>query len=439
MSHSGAPGSDPREPDDRTREREPDRTGSDTAPGSHDLNLDPLPYQLQLKDRALASAAEGITISDFRLPDNPLIYANRGFEEITGYPPEESIGRNCRFLQGPDTDEESLEEIRAAIAEGRSCVVELLNYRRDGTPFWNRLSLTPLRDEGGEVTHFIGVQSDVTRRRRAEDALRETNSLLERANRRMQRDLEAAAAIQQSLLPDRPPEVPGVSFAWLLDPCDELAGDTLNMIPLDEDHLAVYVLDVSGHGVPAALLSFTLHRWLSPAPERSLLRSSGERSENDPQITSPAEVALQLNRQFPFDPTVGQYFTLIYGILTLSERVFTYVTAGHPSLIHLPAEGPAEQPEAAGPPIGFLPDAEFETETLTLASGDRLYLFSDGVLEAQNEAEELFGVAGLISAIEANRDLGLEESIQAVTESARQWQDGRALDDDLTLLGLEFS
>lgn len=103
------------------------------------------------------------------------------------------------------------------------------------------------------------------------------------------------------------------------------------------------------------------------------------------------------------------------------------------------AEGPADQPEAAGPPIGFLPDAEFETETLTLASGDRLYLFSDGVQEAENEAEELFGVAGLISAIEANRDLGLEKSIQAVAGSAREWQDGRALDDDLTLLGLEFS
>jgi len=110
-----------------------------------------------------------------------------------------------------------------------------------------------------------------------------------------------------------------------------------------------------------------------------------------------------------------------------------------------PDDGPQErEPDltesdtAAGPPIGFLPDAEFETETLTLASGDRLYLFSDGVLEAENEAEEFFGVAGLISVIEAKRDLGLEESIQAVAESTREWQDGRALDDDLTLLGVEF-
>ncbi len=407
--------------------------------GSSDLDRDPLPYQLALKNRALASAAEGITITDYRLPDNPLIYVNHGFEEITGYSQAESIGRNCRFLQGPETDEASLEEIRAAIAEGRSCVVELLNYRRDGTPFWNRLSLTALRNEAGEVTHFIGVQSDVTRRREAEEALREANVRLENANRRMQRDLEAAAAIQQSLLPERGPEMPGVAAAWLLDPCDELAGDTLNLIGLDDDHLAVYVLDVSGHGVPAALLSVTLHRWLSPDPERAVLRTPSPEPESGPVITDPAGVARRLNRQFPLDPSVGQYFTLIYGILTLSTREFTYVTAGHPGLIHLPAGGPARQPETAGTPIGFLPEAEYETETLSLSPGDRLYFFSDGLLEAQNEAGELFEIERLIVAVETHRDRDFESGILDIAGEAHNWQGGRALDDDLTLLGLEIS
>ncbi|MFC1530339.1 SpoIIE family protein phosphatase [Gemmatimonadota bacterium] len=417
---------------ERTPGREPDA-------GSPDLNNDPLPYQLALKNRALASSAEGITISDVRLPDNPLIYANRGFEEITGYSREESIGRNCRFLQGSDTEEESLNEIRSAIAGERPCVVELLNYRKDGTPFWNRLSLTPLKDETGLVTHFIGVQSDVTRRRLAEDALQEANKRLESINQRMRRDLDTAASIQKSLLPDNLPEVEGVSFSWFLESCDELAGDTLNVIPLDEDHLGLYVLDVSGHGVPAALLSVTLHRWLSHDPDHSLLRSAGSDPGYGLTITPPAEVAERLNRQFPLDPAVGQYFTMIYGILNLSTSEFRYVTAGHPSLIHVPADGAPHQPESASTPIGFLADAEYENESMTLKPGDRLYLFSDGLTELQNEGGDFMGVDRLLSMVGSHRSRGLEESIRGVIGDARNWSGNRPLEDDLTLLGIEIA
>ena len=121
--------------------------------------------QLELKDRALAVAAEGITIADARLPDMPLIYANAGFERLTGYPVDEVLGSNCRFLQGPESDPQTVETIRRSIREERECVVEILNYRKDGSTFWNRLSITPVRDRSGQLTYFIGVQSDVTQRR----------------------------------------------------------------------------------------------------------------------------------------------------------------------------------------------------------------------------------------------------------------------------------
>ena len=127
---------------------------------------------LALKDRALDVAAEGVTIADARQSDRPLIYVNEGFERMTGYTAADVLGRNCRFLQGPETDAAAVAEIRAALAERRECLVEILNYRKDGTTFWNRLSITPVRDGSGEVTHFIGIQSDVTVRRLAEDGLR---------------------------------------------------------------------------------------------------------------------------------------------------------------------------------------------------------------------------------------------------------------------------
>ena len=135
--------------------------------------------QLSLFGKAIETARQGITIADARQDDEPLIYANEAFEEITGYPTGEVLGRNCRFLQGPDTDEEPVAELRRAIEDSRPVVVELLNYRKDGTPFWNRVEVVPVRDETGEVTHFLGLQRDVTGRREREERL----AVLDRALR----------------------------------------------------------------------------------------------------------------------------------------------------------------------------------------------------------------------------------------------------------------
>ena len=219
---------------------------------------------LALQDRALAVAAEGITIADARVPGRPLIYVNDGFVRLTGYRAEDVLGKNCNFLQGEDVDQDTVEVMRQAMTEGRDCTVEILNRRKDGTQFWNRLSITPVRDDGGEVTHYIGIQSDVTQRRQAEDRLRAVNQ-------QMQRDLEEAAVIQKAWLPETLPQVPGLEFAWQFRPCSELAGDGLNVLRLDEDHVGLYILDVCGHGVPAALLSASLYRWLSPLAEDSVL------------------------------------------------------------------------------------------------------------------------------------------------------------------------
>src|SRR3954471_15228653 len=109
----------------------------------------------------------------------------------------EVLGRNCRFLQGSATDLATVDELRTAIGQQREVTVQLLNYRKDGTPFWNRLSITPVHDSSREVTHFIGVQSDVTAEKEARDALQDTNQRLEAASEAMKRDLQAAAALQR--------------------------------------------------------------------------------------------------------------------------------------------------------------------------------------------------------------------------------------------------
>ena len=124
---------------------------------------------LWLYDHALAAIKGGIVIADARKRDNPIIYCNAAFLEITGYSYDEVIGRNCRFLQGPDTDQDSVEQIRQAIRAGRDCQVVLQNYRKDGTAFWNELKISPVRDANGSLTHFISLLSDITERKLAQE------------------------------------------------------------------------------------------------------------------------------------------------------------------------------------------------------------------------------------------------------------------------------
>ncbi len=130
----------------------------------------------RLYDRALAATSNGIVIADATLPDKPIVYCNPAFEKITGYDRSEIIGHNCRFLQGPDTDRTALDQIRVALQEQHDCKVILKNYRKDGTFFWNELTISPVRDSNGLVTHFIGVQSDITDRKQAEEALKQAEA-----------------------------------------------------------------------------------------------------------------------------------------------------------------------------------------------------------------------------------------------------------------------
>ncbi|MDB5306593.1 MAG: domain S-box protein [Gemmataceae bacterium] len=133
--------------------------------------------EIRLRDRAMRAVSQGILITDPARFDNPVVYANPGFERLTGYTAAEVIGRNCRFLQGKDTDPEAVALLRRAIDGGRACEVEILNFRKDGSPFWNQLSVTPVQDGEGRVTHFVGILADVTARRRLEDQLRQAQKM----------------------------------------------------------------------------------------------------------------------------------------------------------------------------------------------------------------------------------------------------------------------
>ncbi len=401
------------------------------------LQGESLKDQLNLKDRALAASAEGITIADATKPDCPLIYVNKGFEQLTGYSAEYTCGTNCRFLQGKDTDPIAVEEIRRAMREERDCVVEILNYRKNGEPFWNRLSITPIRDDTGVVTHYVGVQSDVTVRRLAEDALRVAKAELEQANNLIRQDLQLAAKIQKSFLPSKSPALIGATAAWELLSCDELAGDTLNAISVDNGYTVFYVVDVSGHGVQAALLSATLNHWLS-SRSNLVTAVSADGSSEERQALSPVKVLEQLNQQFPFDPETGQYFTLAYGVLDAATGEFRIAAAGHPPPVYLPNDGSPAFVQTENFPIGIVPEPGFKEKKVAMKPGDRMYLYSDGLLETVNASGEQFGAQRVLDEVAAFRVISLEASVVALKDRLKDWSGSDVFQDDVSLLGFEI-
>jgi phosphoserine phosphatase RsbU/P len=274
--------------------------------------------------------------------------------------------------------------------------------------------------------------------RRLQLELEETNARLAKVNGRMSRDLRAAAKIQETFLPRASPAVPGAAFAWCYRPCDELAGDGLSVIPLGGGKVGLYVLDVCGHGVAAALLSVTLGRLLSPPSDPSSIlvrdRAAGGRFD----VTPPAEVAARLNRLFPFDSPTEQFATMVYGILDTATGEFRYASAGHPGPVHLPRGADPVILESRGFPIGLATDA-YEERAVRLGAGDRLYLYSDGVPEAMDTAGEQFGDARVLEAIGRCRSEPLQEGTDALLGEVVRWHGSGRPQDDVSILAVEIS
>mgnify|MGYP002777005826 CR=1 FL=1 len=127
--------------------------------------------RLRILERAISASSNGIIITDPTQLDNPMIFVNPGFERMTGYCASDVIGRNSRLLQGAETEQDALDRLRRAFNEGEDCTVTIRNYRKDGTLFWNELSISPVLDAEGQITHYVGIQTDVTERIRTEQAL----------------------------------------------------------------------------------------------------------------------------------------------------------------------------------------------------------------------------------------------------------------------------
>jgi serine phosphatase RsbU (regulator of sigma subunit) len=243
----------------------------------------------------------------------------------------------------------------------------------------------------------------------------------ERERQRLEQEIGIARDIQQALLPKNFKDYPHLAVLGVNFPCLSVGGDYFDVFPLDEKRTAFLLADVSGKGLGAALLTTMLQGALSGM-------TLG---------TDPARTFNHVNRFLCDHAEVGRYATMFFGILDEAGKL-EFINAGHPSPI-LMRQGRAEEAFTEGSfPVGLVPEAEFATATLQLEPNDTLFLFSDGVTEAMDPDEQLYGVPRLIGVLQGKTDLPLDEIQKTVLESVENFARGARQADDLTMLVVRY-
>ena len=239
---------------------------------------------------------------------------------------------------------------------------------------------------------------------------------------RLEKELDVARQVQHSMLPEELPVVAGFTFGALMHPARQVGGDFYDLFPLDENHIAVAIGDVSDKGVPSALFM---------ALTRSLLRSEGLR------LDTPANTLRRVNVLLEDMSTSGLFVTVLYGVLDLISHRFDYARAGHelPILIH--ADGSQQTiPHTTGMLMGLFPDILIDEYSLDISPGDLLLLFSDGATDASSPSKEMFGHERLARAIQAQSGCNAQGLCDKILTSVQAHQDFAPQFDDITLVAI---
>jgi len=265
------------------------------------------------------------------------------------------------------------------------------------------------------------------------ELVRLNNELMEK-QRRLDQDLKAAAGIQHTLLPDKLPATNSLQVAWKFIPCEQIGGDIFNLFPLDDAHVALYMLDVSGHGVPSALVTVSVSQALQPDGGYVLKKNDSNQSID--RIVSPKELLTALDEQYPLE-RFDMFFTLVYGIVNTREGYLLHGNAGHPPAIHVSPESGVEILEAEGPIIGMggLP---FGEERRPLVRGDKVIFYTDGIIEYEDPFGGFYGKERLYELLRESRRQPIKVIMDKIVDSLLDFGDHTPPQDDISLLGFEY-
>ena len=380
--------------------------------------------ELQAEKEYIAAILEyshdGIAVAG---PDGRFTFVSPGMERVFGLPADTYTTAD-RWLDVAFPD-----------PEARRDLDENMALRPAPGHVWRRLY--PFADKNGQrracQIHFstmprgdliLNIQDVTLFEKQKEDLLKKHS--------RHQKDLDAAAEIQQSLLPRRFSMSESLKFAWEFMPCYNIGGDIFNVFPLGPDHVGLYMLDVSGHGVASSLVAHSVYNFMHY--QRSTLV---DRSVGHIDVVPPEVVLSRLDDEFPF-AKFSKFFTMFYMTLDLRSGVARYCNAGHPAPLRIAAGGDISPLAERGTIIGLSGFAPFPPGEMTFAPGDKLLVTSDGLADSCNPAGDCFGEDGLSAVIADHAKEPVADLVAALRQASREFCRDAPPRDDVSVLGVEF-
>lgn len=282
---------------------------------------------------------------------------------------------------------------------------------------------------------LVRIRNQLKIRSLTQQVLRANKELTEK-QKRIDESLNSASEVQKTLLPkpNHLPNWPEFKFVWIFEPCDPVGGDIFNILQLNDDLLALYMVDVSGHGLPSSLLTVSVSQSLHPLHGKSLTRNNSDASVG---YNSPAQVLRFLDQEYPYE-RFGTYFSIAYLLINRKTGQFSSSVAAHPPPVLQPQMGPLKILHAGGPIIGFGAHGGFEEERHPLKTGDRLWIYTDGVIEVQNSKGEFFGQKRLYDLLVETKTKSLQDAVSTLKLELKQFKENHPSRDDLTLIGMEY-
>ncbi len=352
-------------------------------------------------------------------------YVNPKFTSLTGYMLNEARGQNPRILKSGEQPDAFYRDMWLAISSGREWRGEFHNIKKNGESYWEFASISPIMNGKGEITHYIAIKEDITERKKTEEALRVSEEKLRNKNSQMERDLLHAQAVVGSLLPFSPPKSERLKVDFRYIPMEAIGGDFFSFNTLHDRGFGVFIGDVVGHGVSAALFL-------------SLVRSFTERL-NVTRGDSPSRYIKDLNGDLA-GWRVILFLTALYGYFDFSGdgTVFRFAKGGHtPPVLYERNNGSARMLLSGGMPVGLNPDAEFQQVDVVMKPGDRVYLYTDGIIEARDNNNTMVGPEGLEAIIGRSGGMDLGGSLDYILDEVSQFSEGIRIEDDMVIIGLE--
>lgn len=376
-------------------------------------------------DNIIGSMLNSLLVLDI---DGNIHQVNAATLTLLGYREDELLGQPLKKIlsNGTYLDEFLNNSIKKDSLYCAAQINEQDYLTRNGKKIPVLFSYSTILDVHDEIQWIVCVAQDIRD--------------LKKATETIKNDINAAAVMQKKLLP--PPTIIGkYRFEWIFNPSSYLGGDIFNYFKLDERHLGLYLIDVTGHGLPAALLSFNLSKTIASFPiEISPLKKIIP-IEPYYEILSPSLAAQEINKRFQRQEGTMQYFTMVYAMIDTQSDRLKLLRAGHAMPIFLPKNSQPILIEKGGLPVGMLPDVKYDNdvEEILFNKGDRLFIYSDGITDCVNKYAQQFTEERLIKFIEDNREASLNQMMVDLKHTLIEWRGDSDFSDDVTMLAIERS